>query len=151
MLRKIPVDLIVGLLVLLFAYTAFSKLIDFPTFSGEMHNQPLPRWFSSILVFFIPAIEIILVLLLLMKSIRLYGLLFSVALLLIFTLYAGMIVLQAFDYIPCSCAGIFSRMSWSTHLVVNLVFTTLAGLGFLAERKNTKTRLLHQNIRDASA
>jgi putative oxidoreductase len=151
MIRKIPVEPIVALLVALFVYTALSKLIDFPKFSGEMHNQPLPRWFTNILVFVIPGSELILVVMLITKSVRLYGLLFSFALLLVFTIYTGMILVRSFDYIPCSCAGIFSSMSWSTHLIVNVVFTTLALLGFLIERRRHKNSLPPENIRDASA
>lgn len=135
MLRKIPVDLIVGLLVLLFVYTAASKLSDFQKFSGEMKNQPLPGWLTGSLVFILPASELILSVMLLIKSFRLDGLLFSFILLLVFTIYVGMILLQAFEFIPCSCAGIFSRMSWSTHLIVNLVFTALALMGFMFERR----------------
>ena len=135
MLRKIPVDLIVGLLVLLFVYTAASKLVDFQKFSGEMKNQPLPGWFTGTLVFIIPASELILSVMLLIKSFRFYGLFLSFILLLVFTIYVGMILLQAFEFIPCSCAGIFSRMSWPTHLVVNLVFTALAFIGFMLEKR----------------
>ena len=55
MLRK----LIPGLLVLLFAFTSFSKVFALETFKGTLYNQPFPHWLAAQLIVLIPAAELL--------------------------------------------------------------------------------------------
>lgn len=59
----------------------------------------------------------------------------SVILMLIFTLYVALILLNAFEYIPCSCGGIMESLSWNEHLLVNLLFLAVAITGFTVTLK----------------
>src|SRR5690606_18433211 len=72
--------------------------------------------------------------LLLIRPIRIYGLLFSLLLLLVFTIYVGMVYLNFFERVPCSCGGVFKSMSWEAHLFFNLGFTLLALAGINLEQ-----------------
>lgn len=138
MIRKIPVELITTLLVILFAYTALSKILEADTFRKQMLNQPLPEAFKENLFWFIPVSEITTCILILIKPFRFYGFMLATGLMTAFTLYVSLILISAFEYIPCSCGGVLSAMSWPTHLIFNIFFTILAFTGFLMERKQKR-------------
>lgn len=135
MIRKIPVELITTLLVILFAYTALSKILEADTFRKQMLNQPLPETLRQNLVWLIPLSEITTSIFLIIKPVRLYGFIAAFLLMLAFTLYVSLILAKAFAYIPCSCGGILNTLSWEAHLILNIVFTLLALAGVIIERK----------------
>ena len=136
--RNILSNLILSSLAALFLYTAVSKIFAWDTFRGEMYNQPFPIWFSAILVWFIPVAEILIGGLLVFKTFRIYGLIFSFVLLCLFTGYVALILLHVFDRVPCSCGGVLKSMSWKVHLVFNIGFTVLAAVGIIFERKRLR-------------
>lgn len=123
------------LLIMLFVYTAISKLLDYETFKGQLLSQPLPYFLSSQLVWAIPGIELLTAGLLSNRKYRTAGFGMSVILMLIFTLYVALILLNAFEYIPCSCGGIMESLSWNEHLLVNLLFLAVAITGFTVTLK----------------
>lgn len=135
MIRKLPVELITTLLVILFVYTALSKILEADTFRKQMLNQPLPETLRQSLVWLVPLSEITTSIFLIFKPLRLYGFLLAFLLMLAFTLYVSLILAKAFAYIPCSCGGILNTLSWEAHLIFNIVFTLLALAGVIIERK----------------
>ena len=54
MKRKIIIEIISSLLILLFLYASISKWLAFKLFIGEMNNQPFPNWITPFLVWSIP-------------------------------------------------------------------------------------------------
>jgi amino acid transporter len=135
MIRKFPVEPFVALLVVLFVYTALSKLLDIDTFRKQMLNQPLPETLKQNLVWLVPVSEITTSIFLVIRPLRLYGFVLAFTVMLAFILYVSLILAKAFSYIPCSCGGVLSAMSWQMHLIFNIFFTLLAFTGFLIERK----------------
>jgi len=135
MIKKPFAELIAVLLIILFIYTASSKLLDIGAFRKQMLNQPLPVTLKQNLIWLVPVSEITISVFLIIKSARLYGFLLAFLLMLGFTLYVGLILANTFAYIPCSCGGIFNTLSWQAHLIFNIVFTLLALAGFIIERK----------------
>ena len=125
------------LLVLLFAYTGVSKLSDFSEFSSQMHNQPIPAWLSRLAMWVLPALELLIAALLSIGKFRKVGFAMAFVLMATYTVYIELIITSAFPYIPCSCAGIFKRMSWNAHLGVNALFMILAYIGYRAQRRIT--------------
>lgn len=113
------------LLVLLFAYAAFSKLFTFSDFDQQLHNQSFPSWLADFLLYFLIPAEIITALLLCFKKTVIVGLLFSSVLLLAFTAYIAMVLVDYFSKAPCSCGGVLKWLGWKSHLIFNLVFTAL--------------------------
>ena len=113
------------LLVLLFAYAAFSKLFTFSAFDQQLHNQSFPSWLADFLLYFLIPAEIITALLLCFKRTVIVGLLFSTVLLLAFTAYIALVLADYFDKAPCSCGGVLKWLGWKSHFIFNLVFTTL--------------------------
>lgn len=115
------VEIVSGLLVFLFVYASVSKLFDFDEFKLELSKSPFITQFSSILVWALPAIEIIVSVLLVFPVARIFGLYASLFLLTLFTAY--LIAMLNFSYyIPCSCGGIISKLSWNGHIVLNACF-----------------------------
>lgn len=113
------------LLVLLFAYAAFSKLFTFSAFDQQLHNQSFPGWLADFLLYFLIPAEIITALLLCFKRTVVIGLLFSSVLLLAFTAYISLVLADYFTKAPCSCGGVLKWLGWRSHLIFNLVFTAL--------------------------
>jgi len=136
MRRKIIIEIISSLLILLFVYASLSKWLDFRLFIGEINNQPLPNWMTPWIVWSIPSIELLIALLLMFEKTRMIALYASLVFMLVFTFYSIAILLHAFKYIPCSCGGIIRKLTWPQHLVFNLFFAGISLTGILLKRKD---------------
>jgi putative oxidoreductase len=128
-----------ALLILLFTYTAVSKLIDMYGFAYDMHNQPFPRWFSSALVYLLPALELAIALFLFFGRTRNAALWASLLLMGLFTVYSGLVLLNVFNRVPCSCGGVIKKLSWRQHTVFNLFFVVLISIAI----KTQRTKYIH--------
>lgn len=117
------------LYVLLFAYAAVSKLLDYENFQLQLGQSPLLSAFAGYVVWLVPAVEILISLLLVIPRFRKIGLLAGYILMVMFTAYIY-IILNYSSFIPCSCGGVLEKMSWNEHLIFNVVFVVLAGLGY---------------------
>ncbi|MGZ6416640.1 MAG: MauE/DoxX family redox-associated membrane protein, partial [Bacteroidia bacterium] len=71
--RLIIKNIFIFILVLLWIYAAFSKLLDFNLFKGQMHRQMLPIFLKTSLVYILPPVEIGAALLLLFDRTQLAG------------------------------------------------------------------------------
>lgn len=136
MKSKTVTDIISFLLILLFVYTATSKLIDFNQFKGQMYNQTLPQPVETLLIWTLPEIEIVTTLLLLFERTKVYGFYLSLFLMTVFTGYIALVLLNYFDRVPCSCGGVIKALGWKMHLVFNLFFLLLSILAiFITNRE----------------
>ena len=138
MKQQTLVQIICLLLVFLFAYAAISKLTHFTGFSADMNNQPLPHSLKPILVWAVPATELVITGLLIFDSTRLAGLYASLVLMVAFTIYTSVVLMHFFKYIPCSCGGIIKNLTWQQHLVFNLFFVLISIIGILKYPLKTK-------------
>lgn len=118
-----------SVLVLLWTYTGLDKIISFEKNLKALHNQIFSGDIAEILSYTIPGIELLLALFLVLKTTRWWGYLGSTLLLCVFTTYIGLIWIGAFPRVPCTCAGIFESISWTTHLIVNNIFLICSALG----------------------
>lgn len=123
--------LISGLLIILWAYAAYSKLSDLNNFKHAMMTQVFPKWISRILIYLVPLSEIIIIVLLLITNTRLIGMYASLFMMVAFTIYVGGAVFELYDRRPCACGGLFARLGWEKHLKVNIVLTLIAVVGVL--------------------
>ena len=135
--RQVLLECVSALLILLFLYASVSKFLDFKTFIKEMNNQPLPNSWTPFLVYFIPCSEILLSVALIFERTRLLGLYGSLVLMGLFTIYATLILVHVFSYVPCSCGGVIKRLTWRQHLILNLFFVTLSVVGVIAQRRKS--------------
>ncbi len=127
---KEPLIIIISvLLILLWSYTAFSKLADVAEFKRQLANQTLGKTVATFLLWIIPISEILAATLLLFYKTRFAGLAISAALMLLFTGYIGLVVFGYYDRTPCACGGVLKEMGWHAHLWFNVFFLAISGLG----------------------
>ncbi|MCG2419747.1 hypothetical protein K8089_12000 [Aequorivita sp. F47161] len=132
---------------LLFLYAAVSKLLDFETFTVQLAQSPLLSAFAGVIAWLVPGIEIAIAVLLMVPKFRTLGLYAAFTLMVMFTAYI-FIILNYSDFIPCSCGGVLEKLSWTQHLIFNVIFIILAGVAvfFTAQGNNKKTLLLHATL-----
>ncbi|MFB2118736.1 MauE/DoxX family redox-associated membrane protein [Parapedobacter sp. 2B3] len=135
--RKIVLDVIIGLFVLLFLYTAASKLFAYDNTFLQMSKSPIITDFAHILVWLVPLIEFVISALLLINRTVLLGLYLSFAMMCLFTAYIYAI-LNYSDVVPCSCGGGIENMTWEQHLAFNIVLDVLGMVGIVLESKKIK-------------
>lgn len=138
--KKLVIEIVVLLLVILFLYTGLSKFMDFKGFTYDLNNQPFPNSFTPILKWLIPITEIAIVATLLFEKTRTIGLYASVILMSLFTIYTALVLLHVFEYVPCSCGGVIKHLTWPQHLIFNLFFVFIT---FVAIRFSNR-KSLHQ-------
>jgi hypothetical protein len=129
MKKELIVKGIYLLLILLFSYTAISKLADLDAYKLEMSRQVFSKPVSHMLIYTLPGIEILTAVLLITPRFRLTGFILSVLLLLIFTGYVILILSGFYNRVPCACGGVLSIMDWHSHLWFNIFFLVLSALG----------------------
>lgn len=115
------------LLIMLFTYTALSKLLEQDIFVFQMKLSPvkfMAQW-AAVLGWLVPLVELFIVGLLLIKNFRTAGLYLSFLLLLAFEIYITSMLLSGLS-LPCTCGGVISRLGWKGHLVFNAAFMLLA-------------------------
>jgi putative oxidoreductase len=135
MKRKLIVEVIAFLLMLLFLFASVSKWLAFKTFIGDINNQPFPNWLTPWITNLLPPIEVLIVLALMFEKTRTAGFYASLILMTAFSIYSAAVLLKFFDYIPCSCGGIIKNLSWRDNLILNLFFVAISIAGILL-RKN---------------
>lgn len=130
--KKALLELCSFLLTLLFIYAAVSKLRDFSTFQLQLAQSPYITEYAVALSWLVPIGEIILALLLVYKPLRLIGLYGSLFTMALFTAYIYSMLNFSY-YVPCSCGGILSSLSWEAHLWFNLGFVVVALAGIFIQ------------------
>ena len=137
MKRKIIIEIISSLLILLFLYASVSKWLAFKTFIGDMNNQPFPNWITPYLVYSIPIIEVLIAVGLIFEKTRVPALYASFVLMMAFTIYTVAVLSHAFRYVPCSCGGVIKKLTWPQHLFFNLFFVSISLLGIWLKKRDT--------------
>lgn len=133
--RNLMRDTISAIFIFLFVYTALNKLNTYKLFEQTLEGTPLIGTFSSYIAISLPAIELMVSLLLFIPRTRKWGLYSTFTLMMVFTLYIGYMIIFT-PHRPCTCGGVIEKMTWTQHLVFNIVFTLLALAGvFLVVNK----------------
>lgn len=144
-IKRVTVELICLLYILLFVYAAVSKLLDFKNFQVQLGQSPLLNIFASWLAWLVPLAELVIAIALYFHSMRFWALYASFTLMAIFTAYIY-IILNYSSYVPCSCGGILEKLGWTEHLVFNIVFVVLAIAGlFLLKNSSHQNSVLTTN------
>lgn len=129
---RILVKSISFLFIVLFVYTALSKLMDYETFALQLAQSPLLSAFAGFMAMAVPSLEIVVAILLMIPKFRLLGLYASFFIMVMFTAYI-FIILNFSDFIPCSCGGVLEDLSWNQHLVFNALFIVMAIVAILLQ------------------
>lgn len=135
--RRVALEVIVFLCVLLFTYAALSKLIATGKFEAQIEPSPLIGGLAPIVVWAVPSWELLVAACLMVPRWRMAGLYAFWCTMLIFTLYIVYILFFS-PTIPCSCGGILEKMRWGDHLVFNILYLGLATWGIALQRRQAK-------------
>lgn len=138
MKRKIIIEIISSLLILLFLYASVSKWLAFKTFIGDMNNQPFPNWMTPYLVTIIPVAEVLIAVGLIFEKTRVPALYASLVLMMAFTIYTVTVLAHLFKYVPCSCGGVIKKLTWPQHLFFNLFFVAISILGIWLKKRDSQ-------------
>ncbi|MDN5211962.1 MauE/DoxX family redox-associated membrane protein [Fulvivirgaceae bacterium BMA12] len=138
MKKKLALEFICALFILLFTYAAGMKLTDVQKFTVQISQSPILENYAGFVAWAIPILELVIAVMLVMARFRLMALYAAFTLMTMFTLY--IIAILQFSYkIPCSCGGILESMGWTEHLIFNIGFVLLAIAG-IALYYNTEER-----------
>lgn len=121
--KNIISETIVFIILLTWAYTFVSKILDFDTFDRQIKGAYLLSAGGAVLPYILQTVHLCIVLLLLNKNWRKLGLLASIVVLTVYTAYL-IYILKFAPSIPCSCIAVMSGMNWQDQLYFN--FTVLA-------------------------
>ena len=138
--ENILLQLLVGLFIFLFVYTAVSKFLDFRSFQLSLHASSLISDNNILIAWAIPLGELVTAALLFVPRTRLPGLYSFFVLMTLFTLYLGY-MLAFVPNRPCVCGGIIKSMTWTQHLFFNISFTLLSALGIRIHKGLDRTSL----------
>lgn len=129
-IRQAWIAYLLGLsLMVMWFYVGIDKYFHWEPHYRAFLNQPLPKVWATNLAYLVPFLELILGLLLFFPKSRWFGFLGSSILLSSFTTYVGLVWIGAFPEVPCSCAGLFRRLLWGEHLLLNLAFLLISLVG----------------------
>lgn len=138
-MKKVLIEIISCLFIILFVYAAFTKLMDYQKFTVQIGQSPLLMALSGWIAWMVPTVEIVVALMLSFPKIRLLGMYASFTLMTMFTVYIVMILNFA-DHVPCSCGGILEKLGWTEHLIFNISFMLLALVGIHLLTKKAEPR-----------
>ena len=122
--KSVISNLIVYLFILLFVYTAASKLMTMETFQVVLAKYPLIGGYSAIIAYLVPISELLVSVLLIIPVTKKYGIVASIALMALFLSYI-IYMLISNSALPCSCGGLISQLSWQQHIWFNSVLLLL--------------------------
>ena len=132
--RAMITDLAIYVFVVLFMYTAASKLLTIKSFASTLAKSPLIGSYNLIVAWAIPIIEIAISILLIIPQVKKWGLYASFFLMVTFTVYLMYMVFSG-SKLPCHCGGVISEMTWQQHIWFNLGFVALAITGLVLNHK----------------
>ncbi|WP_268225154.1 MauE/DoxX family redox-associated membrane protein [Sinomicrobium oceani] len=137
--KKVLVEIICLLFIILFVYAGLTKLMEGDRFYTNLNNSPLfgIKTLAGIMSWVIPILEIMIAALLAWPKTRLIGLYSALGLMIIFTAYtAGILFIS--PYAPCSCGGVITLLSWKQHFILNTLWIVLAIMGIVLYPKFRK-------------
>lgn len=145
--RKIIVEIINYLFILLFVYAGTTKLLEGDRFYYNIRNSPVlgGETMATLGSWLIPVSELAVALLIAWPKTRIKGLYGALTFMLLFTTYTVAILFLA-PYVPCSCGGVISQLSWEQHLVFNIVFLLLAALGIGLSQKEQRMKTVMESV-----
>lgn len=138
MKRNTAIEILCYLLIFLFVYASVSKLSDYRVFQIQLSKSPFITSLAGILSLAVPSVELIAAVLLSIAGLRLMGFYLSLFLLSLFTSY--LLAMLSFSYyIPCSCGGVISGLTWKQHILFNLFFVAVSIVGIILQSINSRS------------
>jgi len=145
MKRKIAIEIICFLFVILFTYAAANKLVDYQKFQVQIGLSPLLTGFGGFIPWMVIGVEFITSIFLLIPRFRLYALFGAFSLMTMFTAYI-VAILEFSSFVPCSCGGVLEKLGWTEHLIFNAAFVLLGLVGIVLQASISQNEKSQANI-----
>lgn len=129
-IKNIISELIIFILILVWAYTFASKIFDFDTFDRQIKGAYLLSAGGPVLPYILQAVHLGIVILLLKKNWRRLGLFASFSVLILYTAYL-IYILKFAPSIPCSCIAVLKGMNWNEQLYFNFIALSINIIGLI--------------------
>ena len=132
-------NICIVLYIILFVYAATSKFLDFYDFKVQLGQSPVLTAYADWVSWGIPLLELTIAGLFLFSKYVLLAFYASYSLMIMFTTYI-IVILNFSDFIPCSCGGVLEKLSWTDHIIFNVIFIAIAvvGVKFSENQLNSK-------------
>lgn len=137
MKRKLTLEIISFLFVMLFVYAAMTKAFDYQKFTVQVGQSPLLTAFSGTIPWMVIASELVISAMLAFQKLRLVAFYGALALMTTFTTYI-IIILNYSSFVPCSCGGVLEKLGWTEHLIFNSGFIVLAVAGIVLQTSENR-------------
>lgn len=133
------------LFVFLWSYAAISKTVTLENFINQLEQAPgLSQW-AGMLAYSIIVLQGTAIFLLCYQRYRLWGLWISFGIVTAFAAYIALI-LHYSQNPPCTCIGLFEKMTWKGNLILNIGLMITALVGIISMRTGRDKK----NEKDAS-
>lgn len=136
--KNMITELSIFILILVWAYTFVSKIFDFETFARQIKGAYLLSSAGAILPYILQVVHIGIILLLLKKSWRKFGLITSLIITVVYTGYL-IYILKFAPSIPCSCIAVFRGINWNDQLYFNFVVLAVNIIGLVTFYSQKRT------------
>lgn len=115
--------------VLLWSYAAISKIIVFRNFRSQLGQSPGLEAYAGLVASGLIFLQLLAIGMICYRSYRLLGLWMTFGIVTVFTGYNGFILMDS-NNLPCTCIGLFEKMTWKGNLNLNmgLMITALVGI-----------------------
>lgn len=143
-MRRIILEAISCLLILLFVYAAVSKLLDYERFSIQIGQSPVLSGIAKVVAPLVIAVELLIAIGLSLLRFRILAFYAAFGLMVMFTTYI-VIIMNYSPYVPCSCGGILEDMDWSDHLIFNALFTVICAIAVVLQSRDSVSYVVTQN------
>ncbi|RKE52792.1 hypothetical protein DFQ12_3038 [Sphingobacterium detergens] len=129
-----------AVMILFWIYVGIDKIWQLGAFRIALEQQPVISYMGSILFWLLPLVEIGVGILLAMPvaGLRAWGWRSSTLLIIVFTIYIGLGVLNVYAQKPCMCTSFLSGISWTAHLLINILILGLSIIGLVLHRRIAK-------------
>ena len=136
--RNTIIEIISVLNIMIFLYSGIAKIIDYAVFKEQLAVNPILSPVAKPVALLLPVLEFLIVLMLVFPRWRQKGLITSLGLMTIFTVYI-IALFSISKEMPCSCGGLIDLLSWQQHLIFNGIFMLLDALAIRLLRKVKKS------------
>ncbi|WP_286841133.1 MauE/DoxX family redox-associated membrane protein [Sphingobacterium sp. UBA7631] len=123
-------------MILFWVYVGIEKFWQLGAFHIALQQQPVISALAPLLFWLLPLLEISIGALLGLPARRLqhWGWIASTIMITLFSIYIALGVLDVYDKKPCICTSFLSNISWTAHLIFNLVILGLSLAGLVLNR-----------------
>ena len=135
MKRSTIVEVVAILLVILFAYTAASKLLDIGLFKLLSRFLPYINKFP-VAIWIFPIVELVIIFLLLLKNFRKWGF-YSVATVMLIVIVYRIVVLTSGKHLPCLCGPVVRKLNEHEHIYFNIIVLLVSVGAILLSRQKS--------------